>query len=266
MLRSASRSGAVALTSAALMGLSALAIPAVAAADDTVCAPEDVTYSVTGGTIEWGVKQSFRNYLNMPFVEGGWNLGEGVTFQGAPTGADGRFIWPVTSGAVTSQNSAAASGEGEVHLHGHHGALDTRISNPTVEIDGDEGVLKMDYRGTELNMDPNADPVYTEGTQVVAATFDLNAAGTFHKAGTVTVGSDRSILHSEFVPALGNYAAGSEMDPVTLNLEVSSACEPGGGDNGGGDNGGDDNGGDDDDNTGGGIFGSLGNIFGSLGF
>ncbi|GAA4259480.1 HtaA domain-containing protein [Dietzia aurantiaca] len=264
MLRSASRSGAVALTSAALMGLSALAIPAVAAADDATCAPEDVTYSVDGGTIEWGVKQSFRNYLNMPFVEGGWNLGEGVTFQGSPTGADGRFIWPVTSGAVTSQNSAEASGEGEVHLHGHHGALDTRISNPTVEIDGDEGVLKMDYRGTELNMDPNADPVYTEGTQVVAATFDLSAVGDFHRTGTVTVTADSSTLHSEFVPALGNYDAGETMDPITASLTITSSCGDGG--NGDGDDNGGNNDGDGDDNNGGGIFGSLGNIFGSLGF
>lgn len=263
MLRSASRSGVVALTSAALMGLSALAIPAVAAADDATCAPEDVTYSVTGGTIEWGYKQSFRSYFFGGFAHGELTTSEGVTIQGDRKAADGRIVWPVTSGSVNSVNSATASGTGDANFNAHGGALDTTLSNPTIEINGTEGVLKMDYEGNQFTTNPNDTPVPLTGTQVVAATFDLETAPDLHAGGTTTITSGPSIIGDDFVEVFGSYPSGSALDPVTTSLTVTTSCdasgEPGGGDNGGGDNGG-------DNNNGGGIFGSLGNIFGSLKF
>lgn len=269
MLRSASRSGAVALTSAALMGLSALAIPAVAAADDATCAPEDVTYSVTGGTIEWGFKQSFRSYFFGNFAHGVFTPSEGVSFEGNQTGADGRIVWPVTSGNVGSATAATAAGSGDANFNAHGGALNTTLSNPTVEVNGTEGVLKLDYEGYEFDMSGST-PVPLTGTQVVAATFDLETAPDFHAGGTTTITSGPSTIGDDFVEVFGSYPSGSALDPVTASLTVTSSCddsgEPGGGDNGGGDDNGGDNGDDGDDNNGGGIFGSLGNIFGSLGF
>lgn len=270
----ASRSGAVALTSAALMGLSALTIPAVAGADDVNCAPEDVTYSVTGGTIEWGFKQSFRSYFFGGFAHGVFTPSEGVSFAGSQTGADGRIVWPVASGTVDSATAANASGSGEANFTAHDGAMNTTLSNPTVEINGTEGVLKLDYVGNEFDMSGGT-PVQISGTQVVAATFDLTAAPDFHAGGTTTLTSGPSIIGDDFVPAFNNYPTGSELDPVTANLTVTSSCddagEPGdGGDNGdGGDGDGDGDGGTlpgDDDNTGGGIFGSLGKVFDFLPF
>ncbi|GLB64657.1 hypothetical protein NCCP2495_25360 [Dietzia sp. NCCP-2495] len=255
MLRSASRSGAVALTSAALVGLSALAIPAVATADDTACAPEDVTYSVTGGTIEWGFKQSFRSYFFGGFAHGELTTSEGVTFEGGQTAADGRIVWPVTSGSVTSASSATASGTGDANFNAHGGALDTTLSNPTIEINGTEGVLKLDYEGNQFDTSGGT-PVPLTGTQVVAATFDLTAAPDLHNEGTTTLTSGPSIIGDDFVEVFGSYPSGSTLDPVTASLTVTSSCsdtgEPGDGDDGG-------------DNTGGGIFGSLGTLFGSLG-
>lgn len=263
----ASRSGAVALTSAALMGLSALTLPAAASADEANCAAEDVTYSVTGGTIEWGFKQSFRSYLLGNIAHGEITTSDEVSFEGEQTGADGRIVWPVTSGAVDSATSATASGEGDANFNGHGGALDTTLSNPTVEINGTEGVIKMDYEGNELNTDPDATPVPVSGTQVVAATFDLDTAPDFHADGTTTLASGPSVIGEDFVEAFGSYGPGSELDPVSASLTVTSSCEDAGDDNGG-DNGDGDGGtlpdDNDDDNNGGGIFGSLGNIFGAF--
>ena len=284
MLRSASRSGAVALTSAALMGLSALAIPAVAAADDTACAAEDVTHSVTGGAIKWGVKESFRSYLAGPIAHGGWDL-DGTTFEGSERGADGQFVWPIADSASTvgEDGSASVSGTGSVRMHGHENVLDTTLSNPTVAINGTAGEIKVDYRAKKPEgFTPTAPFEWVEGTQSTGATFSLEAAQDFTRAGEITVTTTNARLSAELNDAMGEfYGEGAEVDNVTLVLNVTESCttEPGDGDNGGGDDNGGDNGGGDgddnggdngggggDDNTGGGIFGSLSNIFGSLGF
>lgn len=269
-----SRSSAVALTSAALMGLSALAVPAIAAADDApACSPEDATYSVTGGTIEWGFKQSFRSYFFGGFAHGVFTPSEGVSFAGNQTGADGRVVWPVASGSVDSATAATASGSGEANFTAHDGAMNTTLSNPTVEINGTEGVIKLDYAGNEFDMSGGT-PTPISGTQVVAATFDLTAAPDFHAGGTTTLTSGSSIIGDDFVPAFSNYPSGSELDPVTANLTITSSCEdagePGDGDDDNGGQPGDDNGtlpdDNDDNNGGGGIFGSLGTLFDFLPF
>ncbi len=275
-----SRSSAVALTSAALMGVSALALPAVAGADEPTCAPEDVTYSVSGGTVEWGVKQSFRNYIKGPIASGDWTLSEGVTFDGTERGADGRFIWPIAdgSGEVRADDSATASAAGSVTLTGHHDVMNTTLSNPSVDIDGDSGSLKFDYRAkSPESFTPDTDYTWVEGTQATAVEFTLEDVPSFHTDGTVTVTTGPTAMSESFLPAVADfYDTGVEMDAVTLNLVVSGGCEaaPGGDDNGGdtgGDNGdGDDDGtipGDDDNSKGGGgIFGSLGSLLNFLPF
>ena len=263
----ASRSGAVALTSAALMGLSGLALPAVATAADATCAPEDATYSVTGGTIEWGYHQPFRTYFFNQFAKGKITPSEGVQFVGEPAGADGRIVWPVTDGSVESATSAVASGEGSANFSAHGGALNTTFANPTVEINGTEGVLKLDYTGKAEDGTDVTQP------QAAAANFTVPSAPDFQTAGSMTITADAT-LDEQFVPVFGRYDAGTEVDPVTVKLNITSSCEDAGepgdggddnddGGNGGDNGGGGDNGtlpGDDDDNTGGGFFGSLGSL------
>lgn len=257
MSDSRSRSAAVALTSAALLGLSALAVPATAGAADIDCDPSAATYEVTGGSIKWGFKQSFRNYF-YNFAHGTHTLGEGVTFEGANNGADGKYVWPVSAGTVEDADSATASGEGSVNFNAHGGVLDTTLSNPTIEINGTSGALKIDWVSNEFTTDEDADPESQSGEQTVAATFTLPSAADFHRGGQITVTSPVSVIGDDFVPAFANYPSGSELDPVTLVLDVTASCtgapaEPGDPDDGG------------QGTTPDGIFGSLGTLFGSLG-
>ncbi|MFL0580377.1 HtaA domain-containing protein [Dietzia sp. 179-F 9C3 NHS] len=273
-----SRSAAIALTSAALMGLSALAAPGIAGAAEVDCDPADLAYSVDSGAVKWGVKTSFRSYLKGPIAQGDWDLSDGVTFEGAERGADGQFVWPVAGDAATvSPTGATAAGTGAVLMRGHHDVLHTTISNPTVEINGTEGTLKMDYRAKKVaSFVPDAPFEWVEGRQALAVSFTLPEAPSFQQAGTITVKTGATTIDEGFGEAFADmYDSEDDMDPLTLVLNVSATCDAGGGDddddNGdGGDNG--DNGGDTDnggDNGGdgelpGGIFGSLG-VFGSLG-
>lgn len=267
----ASRSAAVALTSAALVGLSALAIPGAAGADDINCGPEDVTYAVTGGTIEWGVKQSFRNYIKGPIAHGTWVLGEGVTFAGAEKGPDGHFEWPLTAATseVASESSATATSAGSVTFSGHDDVLATTLSNPTVEINGTEGSLKLDFRAKEAeSFTPNSPYVWIEGTQETAVEFSLDAAPDFHGSTTIAITSGATELEEGFAAAMGSvYTAGDPMDPVTLNLNIGATCADESGD--GGDPGTDPGDGQipgtDDEDDNGGFLGSLRKLF-SFGF
>lgn len=87
---------------------------------------------------------------------------------------------------------------------------------------------------------------------------------------TVTLTSGPSIIGDDFVEVFSNYPSGSELDPVTASLTATSSCddtgEPGDGEPGDGDNPDEGTVPGEDDGNGGGIFGSLGTIFGSLGF
>ncbi|MDZ4234176.1 MAG: HtaA domain-containing protein [Dietzia sp.] len=256
----APRSVAVALTSTALMGLSALAVPGAANAQAITCNDSAATYEVTGGSVQWGVKQSFRSYLQGPIAKGGWTLSQDVGFLGTPGGADGRFVWPVVAddSSVAGAAAATASGTGSIQMTGHDGILDTTLSNPTVTISGTQGSLKMDYLAKKAeSFTPGAAYTWVQGEQVVAVNFTLPTAPNFHGAGTVTAVSGGTSLEDTFNEALGDvYPAGSAMDPVTLVLDIDRTCEVDPGD------------GDDDDDQGTtppGVFGSLGNLFGSLG-
>lgn len=268
-----SRRVAVALTSTALMGLSALALPGAAGAAEIDCDPADVTYSVSGGSIKWGVKHSFRSYLAGPIAHGGWDL-TGTTFEGAERGADGQFVWPIANGAASASNAVSASGTGSIRMHGHDGVLDTTLSNPTVVINGTAGEIKVDYRAKKPEtFTPTSPYVWVEGTQATGATFSLGAAQNFQQTGSVTVNTTNARLSADLDAAMGAlYGPGAEVDNVTLVLDITETCtvtDPGEGEEPGDGNPGDGNGTIPGDNNGGGngggIFGSLGNIFGNLG-
>jgi hypothetical protein len=51
--------------------------------------------TVSGGHLDWGVKQSFRNYINGPIAHGTITTSEGATKN-----ADGTFRFPSATGSV----------------------------------------------------------------------------------------------------------------------------------------------------------------------
>ncbi|WP_216409177.1 HtaA domain-containing protein [Arcanobacterium phocae] len=77
-------------------------------------------------TLDWGVKESFRNYIKNGPAQGTWELKDGVT---------GEFTFPMKAGEVITEKSAhnEVNFAGTVHFTGHHGLLDLAISDPTVK-------------------------------------------------------------------------------------------------------------------------------------
>jgi hypothetical protein len=146
----------------------------------------------------WGVKQSFRGYVE---ATGGTIEAHG----GAERTADGAFAFPA---AADSTLALGADGQfegtgkftGEAQFEAHGGMLSVRLADPVVEI-GDAGaVLTLD--------DPRTG-------RVEIAKLDLAAAAT--EAGEVAAPAALSMDGSYALG--GHYPAMTPIDPVRLQLK-----------------------------------------------
>lgn len=90
--------------------------------------------------LQWGVKQSFRGY-----VEG---AGGSITVGGgAERAPDGGFIFPIEESAISrgadGKPVGRATFQGEVTFKAHGGMLSVFLAEPILEFAGDEGVLTV---------------------------------------------------------------------------------------------------------------------------
>jgi hypothetical protein len=217
--------GAVAAPPAAAEPLRAPAAPASAAAASPAPAPATATdpaCTVTGGSLTWGVKESFRAYISGTIAKGSWEPIGGATYA-TPT-----FGW---SGATGEFDPAALAGSvrfaGGVHFTGHDGLLDTTVANPTLQFAGDgTGTLLLDL--TNLSMDDalagNTGNVQTLG-QVPLVALDLAAAPLQTDADAVTVTGTAvpTTITAEGYAAFGSYEPGTAFDPATFSFTVACA-------------------------------------------
>jgi hypothetical protein len=165
--------------------------------------------AVTGATLEWGFKESFRTYIE-GIAAGGWDLTDVVYEYPA-------FVWAPGEGAVdASARTGLVTYGGAIRFTGHDGALDTTIANARVELAGDVGYLVFDVTGT------TQDGAAVEQSGVRLAEFalpdlELTADGLVLDALPTT-------LTAAGAAAFGTYAAGESLDPVTAVLPVPADC------------------------------------------
>lgn len=234
--------------------VAALAVSAIALLTAAMPAAADsVTFG--GGQLDWGVKQSFRNYI-ATIAQGTYTAGDGAEIVGGPGGV---VRFDVLGGTYDDESGA---GEltigGFVRFDGHHGALDLTLSNLCVSFAGGSGTTYADVVSKDIGS--GVTETYT-GIPVV----DMASVAA---PGAVTGGlewpSIATTLNEAAVPAFGQYPADVEFDPLepltaTFGTPTprpgggpcrSVPDEGGGGDDGGGDTGGGDNGGGDGDGGG----------------
>lgn len=109
---------------------------------------DEETRTVDGGSATWGVKQSFRNYIAMPFVHGSTTLTAPATQN-----EDGTFTFTNATGEVTGDKATIAFAGG-VNFAGHDigegPVLEIGISNIRVDIDGTSGSIVADLASREF--------------------------------------------------------------------------------------------------------------------
>ncbi|MFC8589179.1 HtaA domain-containing protein, partial [Streptomyces sp. NPDC057217] len=119
---------AAAVATAAALGTGAVALALPAAAED---APPPLP--LIDGTLDWGIKQSFRSYLAQPFAHGKITVEDGAR-QAANNGVF-TFVDGVGTYDTKSHGTTTAF-KGGVHFEAHQGALDIRISDVRLSTTG----------------------------------------------------------------------------------------------------------------------------------
>lgn len=177
---------------------------------------------VTGGTISWGVKESFRSYVTGPIAHGSITLDAGALESG------GVYQFPVSSGSRdAAATTADARSGGSVRFAGHDGVLEVQISNIEVSVSGTAGsiVADVDYR-------PFTDTVTQNPLQsapdVVLASLNLAGITPADGAGTVSFSNVPATLTAAGATAFGGfYPAGTALDPISFTLALGGGGGPG---------------------------------------
>ena len=180
-------------------------------------APEEVE----DGSLVWGVKQSFRNYIVGPIAHGHIQVSDGAS----QAEGNGAFTFVNASGIFDADTGAVdAAFEGTVHFQGHEGvgvpageyALDLKIQNVRVEIEGTSGTLVADVSSKSLSSGSIVD--YPD---VEFAALNLSSVTPSIDGDTVTFTAIPATLTEAGVPAFADfYTAGTELDPLTFTLTL----------------------------------------------
>lgn len=176
--------------------------------------------AVTDARLEWGVKESFRDYVQGPIAHGGWSQ-SGVS-------GDGPFRWEdLTSGEFDpSVPEGLLDFAGSVRFTGHdQGAgplLDLTVSQPQVRVADGTAELLLDVRSKGLE-----DASFTELDDAVFATLDLASVTPAVAGGVVTFSNVPATLTKQGADGFADfYEAGAELDPVTFAIALDGATLP----------------------------------------
>src|SRR5690349_15099818 len=180
---------------------------ASAAAVGGVVAPASAAEGdVTGATLSWGVKESFRNYITGSIAHGSVTTTGGVANNGSSYG------WSGGTGVVDDAvPSADVSYAGGVHFTGHGGQLDMLLENVRVDLEGGSGTLYADVKskalsGSDYDVDGVAFATLTPGAPSVS-----NGVATWTNVPAALT-ADGAVAFASF------YGAGTALDPVSFSL------------------------------------------------
>ncbi|MFC0249581.1 HtaA domain-containing protein [Citricoccus parietis] len=176
----------------------------------TVCAANEVS----GATLSWGLKSSFRNYIRGGIAQGGWTLGGGASYSGSAFtfgGGNGSYAKDSRTGTVTFG--------GSVHFTGHDGVLDMNLSNlrfrqtspSSAEIIADVTSSSMEGDGFSRSNVTFA-TVNTSNLSVGQNSVSLNGA-----SATLTAAGAEAFA--------GFYEAGTALDPISLTLPLGEGAD-----------------------------------------
>jgi hypothetical protein len=182
-----------------------LKVPAPISVAFTRPGPMAPAASTALGSLTWGVKESYRNYVLGPIAHG--NI---AVANGAVQNRDDTFLFPAT----TTNGATIASFSGQLHFTGHDGQLDMTITNPRLSITGSTGTLSVDITSTSQDGGPAI--AYQN---VALATLDLAGITPLETAAGRTWTNVPTILTATGARAFGgNYRPGQALDSVSFTL------------------------------------------------
>ncbi|MGW6266623.1 HtaA domain-containing protein [Cellulosimicrobium funkei] len=172
----------------------------------------------TVGSLTWGVRGSFVDYIEGPVAKGDVAVSAGATRDGSAFAFGQSTPWAAPATGTTTGY------HGTVRFSGHGGLLHLTVSEPRVRIDGPRSAtLVLDVSSRNL------DGTTFAKKGVAFATLSLPPASTA-KDGAVTYRAAEATLTAAGSAAFsGFYAAGDPLAPVTFTVGAASTAPGGGG-------------------------------------
>ncbi|APQ54548.1 Hypothetical protein CpMEX30_1520 [Corynebacterium pseudotuberculosis] len=137
----------------AVIGAAGMCVPQ-AIADEAVAAKE-CSVQVVSGSVKWGIKHSWRNYIQGNIAKGQWETTGKVTEgTGDKKNKDFQFNFEVDpartkiaveNGKITT--SEIRTKDSSITFTGHHGALYSQVKSPIIKTSGDTVSAGSGYLG-----------------------------------------------------------------------------------------------------------------------
>ncbi|MEW1611636.1 MULTISPECIES: HtaA domain-containing protein [unclassified Streptomyces] len=189
-----------------------------------------VSGPLVDGTLDWGLKKSFRAYVVGPIAHG-----KVETSEGATANADGYRFTKATGDLDADKNTLNAQFKGKVRFLGHEtgGAyeLDLSLSNLKVDIAGTTGKLVADVTTKARPTAENPKPEASTLTGLAFADLKVPAGALTAKDGVVNLKGIPATLTEDGSKAFsGMYEKGEELDALTaaVSLDKDATLPPGG--------------------------------------
>ncbi|MFD7867553.1 HtaA domain-containing protein [Streptomyces sp. NPDC059783] len=171
---------------------------------------------IVDGTLDWGVKSSFRSYVTGPIAHGRVETTAGAT----ATGQGYRF--PDATGRFDAgKQTLTASFDGKVRFLGHEEngsyALDLALTGLEIRAEGTKGRLVADVTAKD-----RATGKTSTYTALTVADLRLPAGGLTAKNGVVTLSAVPATLTADGAAKVfgGMYKAGEQLDALTVAVAL----------------------------------------------
>lgn len=163
------------------------------------------------GSLDWGVKHSFRSYVVGGIANGKITASGGANQQRG----NGSFHFPQASdGSNWNGSTGRIQYAGNVNFYGHDGVMDVTLSNPVIVVDSASAArLQTTFQGSTITV-ANIDLSQAKKDDLSGDAVRYNSAPvTLHSQGT------RFFSHgsTEF------YSAGEELDRMTFTVGDASS-------------------------------------------
>ena len=219
-----------AFLASATIGLSGVAgVPAAFAAEtNSHISAGEVTaaseQSLQDVTVNWGLKKSFRSYINGAFSQGSQEL------TGVTTNEDGSYHFTSAKGTVANGEYSVTFTGSSIHYTAHHGLLEVIISDLSVTIKDGVGTVRANVQSRPYNGNTTPNDL-VETKNMTLGTF--NASGLKVEGNTITLPSvdeengTRVKLSEEATGAFaGFYKAGQELDALGFSATIVTKEAP----------------------------------------
>ena len=219
-----------AFLASATIGLSGVAgVPvAFAAETNSHISAGEVTaaseQSLQDVTVNWGLKKSFRSYINGRFSQGSQEL------TGVTTNEDGSYHFTSAEGTVANGEYSVTFTGSSIRYTAHHGLLEVIISDLSVTIKDGVGTVRANVQSRPYNGNTTPNNL-VETKNMTIGTF--NASGLKVEGNTITLPSvdkengTRVKLSEEATGAFaGFYKAGQELDALGFSATIVTKEAP----------------------------------------